>query len=55
MLTFPGVEWRLKDLEYSIRVILSATPFQVPGKKIPGVFLFAAGLPIPLNAEKPFK
>lgn len=55
MLTSLGVGWRLKDLEGVVRVILSAMPFQVPGKKIPGIFLFAAVLPISLNAEKPFK
>lgn len=54
-MTSPGVGWRLKDLEGLVRVILSAKPFKVPGKKIPGIFLIAAGLPIPLNAEKPFK
>lgn len=55
LLTSLGVGLRLKDLEGLVRVILSAKPFKVPWKKIPGIFLIAAGLPVPMNAEKPFK
>lgn len=52
---FLGGEWRPKDLEGLVGVIMSAKPFKVPRKKIPGVVLIAAGLPIPLNSENPFK